>query len=226
MIGEFGLVSPGKSVRKCAPRLSSRASAQRAISRATGREIALDRPSSSSMAARGARRRRERSRSNPTRSARRGRDVGSAAARDPAVLDAAAPRPAPVRAFAHRLPRARAEHHAFQQRVARQPVGAVHARARDFARRVQPRQTRPAVQIRPHSAHRIMRRRGDRRRLRAPDRCRTAGTSRRSAENAPRAKPALAMRQIEPHVRARPVRFISATIARATTSRGASSPSG
>ena len=51
------------------------------------------------------------------------------------------------RAFSHGPPGARAEHHAFQQRIAGQPIGAVDPGAGRLARRVEPRQVGASVQI-------------------------------------------------------------------------------
>ena len=171
----------GKSTRKCAPRLSSRASAPRAISRTTVAALESS-PSSSAIAWRSP----SASRMIPQQS-HAIRAVRSLAGRPPLLG-----RPTPRRdrerngcRTPHRSPRPRAEHHALQQRIAGQPVGAVHPGAGDLARRVQSRQAGTPVEVRPDSAHRIVRGRRDRRRLRVPGRSHSAGTSRKSAGSAP-----------------------------------------
>ena len=86
--------------------------------------------------------------------------------------------------LAHRPAGADAEYHAFQQRIAGQPIRPVDARARRFTRRKQARHVRAAVQIRTHAAHRIVRRRSHRRRRRSRYSRHRANTSRRSAGSA------------------------------------------
>jgi hypothetical protein len=60
----------------------------------------------------------------------------------------------------------RAQHHAFQQRVAGQAVGAVQAGVGGFAHRVEARQVGAAVQVGDHAAAGVVRRRHHRNRLR------------------------------------------------------------
>ena len=66
------------------------------------------------------------------------------------------------RGLQHRSGRSGAEHQPFEQRVARQPVGAVDAGARHFASREQLRDRRAAVEIGFNSAHHVVGRRADR----------------------------------------------------------------
>ena len=61
-------------------------------------------------------------------------------------------RPAP-----HCGARARTEHEPFEQRIAREAVRAVHAGARRFSRGEQPRDRRPAVEVRDDASHDVMR---------------------------------------------------------------------
>ena len=56
-------------------------------------------------------------------------------------------RPPAGRIVSHRTAGAGAEDQALEQRVARQPVGAVHAGAGDLARRIQTRNRRPSVDV-------------------------------------------------------------------------------
>ena len=118
---------------------------------------------------------------------------------------------------------ARGIDHGFEQRVRRQPVGAVRAGARHFAAGPQsarsscgparPRQCRPCGNARRARSGSVA----------SPDRCRRRGSSHRRSEifrrNARRA-PAVASRNAP-----RPA-AISANTPRATISRGASSASG
>ena len=62
----------------------------------------------------------------------------------------------------HRAARARAEHQAFEQRIAGEAVRAVHARARHLARGKQPGHRRAAVEIGFDAAHHVVRCRPDR----------------------------------------------------------------
>ncbi len=63
------------------------------------------------------------------------------------------------RLFADGCAGARAIHQAFEQRVAGQPVGAVHSGTGGLARGVESGQAGAPVQIRAHAAHGVMRRR-------------------------------------------------------------------
>jgi len=58
----------------------------------------------------------------------------------------------------NRLRGSRPKDQPLQQRIRRQPVGAVHSSAGCLARRVKPRQTGAAAQVRLDAAHQIMRR--------------------------------------------------------------------
>src|SRR5574340_1302115 len=62
-----------------------------------------------------------------------------------------------TRIIAHRGTRARAEHHAFQERIAGKPVGSVHSGAGGLPRGVQAGNVRSAAQVRAHTAHGVMR---------------------------------------------------------------------
>ena len=71
-------------------------------------------------------------------------------------------RPLARRIVAHRTPGAGAEDETLEQRIARQPVGAVHAGAGDLARRVQTRNRGAPVDVGLHAAHDVVGRRPDR----------------------------------------------------------------
>ena len=117
----------------------------------------------------------------------------------------------------------RSEDESVEQRVRREPVRAVHAGARRLAAGPQPRERRRAVEVGAHATGEVVGRRRDREpvgawdRARRPDtRARPSGTARRSRRSAwRRARGGRARWSM--HRRA---------IARATTSRGARSPSG
>ena len=68
----------------------------------------------------------------------------------------------------HRVAGARAEHGALEQRVRREPVGAVHARAGDLAHGVEVRHARASGQVGRHPAHQVVRRGLHRDRLARP----------------------------------------------------------
>ena len=72
------------------------------------------------------------------------------------------------------------EHHRFEQRVGGQAIGAVHAGRGALRRRPTGLATRgAAARVGGDAAHVVVRRRRDRDRARAPDRCRPSGSARR-----------------------------------------------
>ena len=63
----------------------------------------------------------------------------------------------------HRLPGPRAEDQPFEQGIACQPVGSVHARCGRLSRGIQTGQGSPAPQVGLHAAHHVVRRGANRR---------------------------------------------------------------
>ena len=146
---------------------------------------------------------------------------GSSSARrlQPSVFNAGR-----LRRLLHRLGGARAEHQPFEQRVARQAVGAVDTRAGSLARGEQARQGRAAPFVGVDAAHEVVRGRTDWNRIRReiePDLPAHRGDGRKPLPARDAASRCASVRNTWP-----PVCSDFAHDARATTSRGARSPSG
>ena len=169
----------GWSARTWAPRLSSRASAQAAISRASGW-------GSSSSGSRPSRVRRSPA-SRHSAVARRRVDAA------PRAIDARSrgSRPARRGSVERRARRARAEHEALAQRVGGQPVGPVQAGAGRLADRVEAGQRRAAVEVGGDPAHHVVGGRSDGDQLARRRRCPASASAlddvREAAPGRPRA---------------------------------------
>ena len=123
----------------------------------------------------------------------------------------------------HRSARTRAEHQPFEQRVAGEPIRAVHARARDLAGGEQPGHRRAAVEIGLDAAHHVVRGRPDRNQIAREIEARLQarrGDRRKSPMHLVGVQMAKAQKD-----RSR-VRWDSSTMLRETTSRGARSAAG
>ena len=125
----------------------------------------------------------------------------------------------------HRLRRQRSKHQPLQQRITRQPVRPMHSCTCRLSGPIQPRQRGPSLHIRLHSAHQVMRRGPHRNQIPPQLHPDTPPETSRSPETAPSnplplfAATCRMSRYTSPSIPSR-------VIARATTSRGASSSSG